>query len=87
MAFIWFICKELSRTLSMGVGKSKKKTQHSHGDGDDEQERVFYDAGAHGVAGCPGCAALTRRNTELEVELASLRKVIQRPPDSVTCFR
>lgn len=86
----------LRKKLSMGMGKSKKKKkteqqQHSHG-GD---EQVFYEVepNAHGVAGCPGCAALkrqvdelkagadqalTRRNAEVEAELASLRKVIQR---------
>ena len=93
----------LRKKLSMGMGKSKnKKTQQQHSHGGDEQ--VFYEVepNAHGVAGCPGCAALkrqvdelkagadqalTRRNAEVEAELASLRKVIQRPPDSVTCFR
>ena len=60
----------------LGMGKKK----HSHGD-----EQVFYDA--HGVPGCPGCAALKQQNDELKAELASLRKVIKKPPDSVTCFR
>ena len=81
----------LRKKLSMGMGKSKKKTT--------EQQQL--EPNAHGVAGCPGCAALKRqvdelkagadraltRNAEIEAELASLRKVIQRPPDSVTCFR
>jgi len=82
----------LRKKLSMGMGKSKKK----------KTEQQQLEPNAHGVAGCPGCAALkrqvdelkagadqalTRRNAEVEAELASLRKVIQRPPDSVTCFR
>ena len=80
----------IRKKLSLGMGKKSKQQQqqqrHTHGGGGEEQ--VFYDAdAAAGVAGCPGCAALQRRNAELEAELASLRRVSPKPPDSVTCFR
>ena len=62
-----FIRKELS--MGDDHGKSKKKQ---------EEAAAEVASDAHSVAGCPRCAALTRRNAELEGELASLRKVIQR---------